>query len=334
MNAVLLAALFLSFPGATPAGEEKSPGDPGAAEGDASLPTAAFKTPEGQIKFQQALKKVSEDDYAGAKELLAGAQKEAVGPEDKKTVQGVIDDCRLGPEIEAARSLMAKKDERGALNKLEKLLRDHPKTCLRPKAEKIIREAEEIIYVVLDDFEAGERLQPQNEDVAKAAKGNKGLNRLVGEQSINTDPQYVRHGKGSMKWRLGEVGNLQKKLRNVNLNLNTYESPELKSPIVKWKQLVFWLHLPEEDEGVLQVVLAPGAKQETKAKAKGKAEAEFYGQKPIDLRGKRGWMEMRLDLRRDFGSAHPVKLEDVRFVQISITKPKDRTIYLDFVHLE
>src|SRR5262249_52999142 len=136
--AQVLLPLILAIAPFGSGADEPLPADP-AAEKDSSLPTAAFKTPDGQIKFQQALKKISEEDYPGARDLLVQVQKEAAGPEDKKTVQGILDDCRLGPEIEAARAQMAKKDERGALNRLEKLLREHPKTTLRPKAEKVIR---------------------------------------------------------------------------------------------------------------------------------------------------------------------------------------------------
>ena len=90
--------------------------------------------------------------------------------------------------------------------------------------------------------------------------------------------------------------------------------------------LVFWLFLPEDDEGSLQVLLfLPGGVG---------LRDSLHAEKLIDLRGKRGWQEVRLDLHRDFGNTRNVQLEDVRSIRIASRHLKRRTVYLDFVHLE
>ena len=100
----------------------------------------------------------------------------------------------------------------------------------------------------------------------------------------------------------------------------------LKNPITKWRYLVFSVYLPEAGEGNLRVMLSP--------ERSSYVVGSLYTKRFIELKRKRGWFDIKLDLRRDFGGNQFTKLEDVRYIRIDYMHLFHRTIYLDFVHLE
>jgi hypothetical protein len=128
-----------------------------------------------------------------------------------------------------------------------------------------------------------------------------------------------------MRWEL-EGAPRRRKAAGGGGGASSYASPPLKRSIAERHWLIFWVYLPEDGPGSLQVLLSPSAGAGVLA--------SLYSEKFIELGGKRGWIEVRLDLHRDFGNTRRVRLEDVRQVRINSIALQSRTIYLDFVHLE
>jgi hypothetical protein len=289
-----------------------------------------LKTPQATEKFLEALKKFDTEDYTGSRAGFNACLKDAATPADKKVIQAYIEDTKVGTEIAEAKKMVERKDERKAISRVEKALKANPTTYLRPEAEKFIQETEEIIFLVLDDFEPGDALQKETEsrgatteDDTKGTKSTSG--RWRANHFFNSDPRFVRHGKGSMKWKVGGAYSYGG-YSSYYYDSYSYRSMELKNSITKWHALVFWIYMAEADEGSLRVSLSPT----TEAGITG----SLYSGKLIDLRGQRGWKEIRLDLNRDFGNTRNVKLEDIHYVRIEYIHVKSRTLYLDFVHFE
>ena len=310
--------------------------DEPAAQVERKLPK--LKTPEAETRLKKALESFDAEKYTDARTVLGGLLKDATGPDDKKIIQALIDDTKLGTELETAKGQASKKDERKAITRVEKAIKLNPTSTLRPKAERFIRDTEELIYLILDDFEPGDVLEtvtksrqsdaddaPAKGGTSEEASGGppSGAYRVRKNMVFNSDPKLVKHGKGSMKWKVG--GDWGYSYRYW-WNGYGYSSPQLKNSITKWKQLVFWVYLPESDEGALRVTLSPDSEQGV--------FASLYSKKFVDLRGKKGWFEARLDLRNDFGNTQNVPLDEVRWVRIENMHLKVRTLYLDFVHFE
>jgi len=341
MMSWLTATLFLPLVFAAPQ-DAPEPAEPkvepkSAPKADAAPATPRampeLKTPQAGEKLQDGLKKIETGEYSAARTVLSGILKDAATPADRKLLQGLIDDTKLGSEIDAARDMVKRKDERRAIQRVERAIKTYPESALRPEAERFILETEEVIYLILDDFEPGDSLQrhtegggdePKVEDLKDAKSARDYLtSRWRKNMGFNSDPRFVRHGKGSMKWRIG--GDYYGLYRYWYEGYG-YNSTELKNAITKWRHLVFWVFLPEADEGTLRVTMSPEKEMGV--------YGSLYNKKLIDLRGKRGWMEVRMDLRNDFGGTAIVKLEDIRYIRIDNLNIKYRTIYLDFVHLE
>ncbi len=295
-------------------------------------PIPGLKTPLAVEKFQEGLKKFEAGDYTGARTTFTACLKDASTPADKKVLQNYIEDTKLGSEIDGARKMVERKEERKAISRVEKALKANPTSSLRPEAEKFLRETEELIFLILDDFEPGEGLQKETEardasgdkeDDTKSSRSSSG--RWRNNQSFTSDPKFVKHGKGSMKWKVGGAYNYYGSSSYYYDNY-CYRSAELKNPITKWRSIVFWVYIPDADEGVLRVSLSPTTEAGV--------YASLYNQKLTDLRGLRGWKEIRLDLNRDFGNTRNVRLEDIHYVRIEYLHVKSRTLYLDFVHFE
>ena len=300
------------------------PGSSGAVDGKGPppRPTPQFKNPQALEKFQDAAKKLESGDYVNARTAFNNLLKDASTPNDRKIVTGFIDDTKLGQELEASKEMVEKKDERKALVRAEKALKANPTSPLAPLVEKFIRETEELVYLILDDFEPGDALEKEtgaNQDGTK--KKTNDSTRFYEQMSQNNDPRFVRHGKGSMKWRLGGYYGSY-----YYSSYGGYRSLELKNPITNWRALSFWVYLPEADEGNLRVSLSPTLSVGV--------VGSLYTKKLIELRGKKGWMEVRVDLNKDFGNTQYVHLEDIRYIRIDSMHIHPRTIYLDFVHLE
>jgi hypothetical protein len=315
--------------------EDPAPDPPGSRpEVEVSKPAPpALKTPQAEEKFREGVQKLEAEEYAGARTILTACLKDASTPADRKAIQALIDDARLGLEIEAARKMAEQKNEKRAIARVEAALKANPQSPLAPKAEKFIRDTEEIIYCMLDDFEPGGTLhkETQGRDPARGETGEISLSsRFRSSMSFNSDPRYVFHGKGSLKWRAGGSTNPGpgpggKRWRG-DPEMRGYISAELRSPITNWRTLVFHVYLPEADEGSLQVTLAPTADA--------RVQDSLYSLKNVDLRGKKGWLPVQLDLQKDFGNSRNLKLEDVRFIRIEYLQTRFRTFYLDFIHLE
>ncbi len=324
-------------PGADGAKPERSGGiKPSAKEvekagtASAARPDPKFKTPQASDKFLEAKKKMESREYTGARVLLSVVQKDATTPADRKLVQSFIDDTKLGDEIEGSRKMVERKDERKAIARVEKALKTYTESTLRPEAEKFIQETEEIIYLIFDDFEPGSSLQKETEgrkaeETSTKEELTKSSGRWKKNMSYNSDPRMVRHGKGSMKWRVGG-DYFYSSSYSYWWATYGYVTAPLKNPITKWRQLVFSVYLPEADEGALRVTLATDEERGV--------FYSLYSKNLIDLRKQKGWKEVRLDLNRDFGNTQNVKLEDVRYIRIEYMQNKQRTIYLDFIHLE
>jgi hypothetical protein len=315
-------------------------------EGAASGPGPMLSTPEASKTFGEGLEKLSLGDYSGARAAFGACLKNAVGPGDREVLMELITDTKLGSEIEMAERLVERKEERRAIVMVQKALKTYPGSRLRPLAERFIERTEELIFLILDDFEPGESLQretapdwsPGDETAAdpraKGAKGRipdpapdaamKPAPRRSGRWSqnhrFNGDPRFVQHGKGSLAWTLAND------IRSGGTAATSYRSTVLPHPITRWRTLLFWVYQPQPASGSIQVTLAPdGNSPLTKC---------LYSEKFIELKGYRVWLEVRLDLKKDFGNTRFVKLDDMRCVRISSTTLIPRTIYLDFVHLE
>ncbi len=301
---------------------------PGQAPG--ARPDPKFKNTQASDKFLEAKKKMESREYAGARALFSVVQKDATTSADRKLVQSFIDDTKMGDEIEGAKKMVERKEERKAIARVEKALKTYTDSPLKPEAEKFIQETEEMIYLIFDDFEPGSSLQKDTEGRKEDETGTKEtLSKQSGRwkknMSYNSDPRMVRHGKGSMKWRVG--GNYYYSSSYTYWwDTYGYVTAPLKNPITKWRQLVFWVYLPESDEGALRVTLATDEDRGV--------FYSLYTKNMVDLRKQKGWKEVRLDLNKDFGNTQNVKLEDVRYIRIEYMHLRQRTIYLDFVHLE
>jgi len=333
-------------------GQTPTPAAPGPVPAAPAPAEPRFKTPAAAERFREGRRRMESEDYTGARTIFSSCLKDAEGPEDRKRINGLIDDTRLGVEIAAARKMVDRKDEKRAIARVEKALKAHPSSSLRSTAERFIRETEELIYIILDDFEPGSSLQLETapaEDAeagagkddpsagkketaegdpkagggkeSKAAPPSQRPKRWPSNFSYNSDPRFVAHGKGSCKWRL--PGNQVGRSSTVG---GGYRSATLARPITGWRTLSFSIYLPEVDDGALQVTLAPQADSDV--------TASRYTEKFIELKGKGGWMEVRLDLQRDFGNSRFVPLENVRVVRISSAHHLQRTIYLDFIRFE
>ncbi len=322
-------------PGADPKVEKGGKGGPGdSGKGEASAvkerPTPKLKSPQASEKLQEGLSQIAAREYAKARTTLNGVVKDAATPEDRKLLNALIDDTKLGSELEEARAMAERKDERKAITKVEKAIKAYPGSALRPLAEKFIQETEEVIYLVLDDFEPGSSLEVHSQTAKDPVKledksaSSLAANRWRKNQSFNSDPRYVQHGKGSMKWKVG--GDYWGYSYRYWYEGYGYQSLELKNPISKWRYLSFWIFAPEADDGSLRVTMAPELEMGVLG--------SLYTKKFIDLRGKRGWIPVRLDLRNDFGNTANVKLEDIKFIRFDYLNAKIRTIYMDWVHLE
>jgi hypothetical protein len=283
-----------------------------------------FKTEEIAKKFQAGIEEMESLEYGEAKKLFYSCLSGATGKGDREIVQGFLDDAKLGLEIENAR----KTGERSgggpmALNLLRGALEKYPGSKLVPEAEKLIREIEERIYLILDDFEPESgSLTTQSSRKAPFRNRRDRAARWAGSE-INSDPRFVIHGKGSLKW---EMSAGPRRRRAGRLLRGGYESAGFKNPIARWRYLVFWLYLPEPSEGTLQVLLSPNQKMNVLE--------SLYSKKLIDLRGRMGWLPVKLDLHRDFGNTGRLRLDQVRYIGIYPSYSRPRTVYLDFVHLE
>ena len=127
-----------------------------------------------------------------------------------------------------------------------------------------------------------------------------------------------------MKWKVG--GNAYARISSYSSYSDGYRSQEMKNSITRWRTLNFWIYLPEVDEGTLRVSLAP--------ESDSSIYSCLYAEKLIELRGKKGWLPVQLELNKSFGNTRNVKLEDIHFVILEYMHVKSRTIYLDFVHFE
>jgi len=315
----------------TDKGAKAGPDEKGQASAVKEKPAPKLKTPQASEKLQEALSQINSREYSKARAGLNSILKDAATPEDRKLLSGLIDDTKLGSELEEARTMVDRKEERKAITKVEKALKAYPASAVRPQAEKFIQETEEVIYLVLDDFEPGGSLEvhtqsnkDQDTKVQDKSASSLAQNRWRKNQAFNSDPRYVQHGKGSMKWKVG--GDYWGFSYRYYYEGYGYQSLELKNPINKWRYLCFWLFLPEADEGALRVTMAPELEMGVLG--------SLYTKKFVDFRGKRGWFPVRLDLKSDFGNTQNVKLEDIKFIRFDYMHQKIRTIYLDWVHLE
>jgi len=312
--------------GKLPAGEPEK----GQASAIKDKPAPKLKTPQASEKLQEATSQINSREYSKARIGLNSILKDAATPEDRKLLNGLIDDTKLGSELEEARAMAERKEERKAVSKVEKAMKAYPASALRPQAEKFIQETEEVIYLVLDDFEPGGSLEihtQSNKDQDKVqdkSAASLATNRWRKNQAFNSDPRYVQHGKGSMKWKVG--GDYWGYSYRYYYEGYGYQSLELKNSISKWRYLCFWVFLPEADEGSLRVTMAPELEMGVLG--------SLYTKKFVELRGKRGWLPVRLDLKNDFGNTQNVKLEDIKYIRFDYMHQKIRTIYLDWVHLE
>ena len=320
-------------------GREPPKADPAAGETAAEAlkapPTPVLKTPQAEEKFKEGMQKFKAEDYPGAADFFNACLKDASTPADKKTIQGLIDDTKFGLEIQAARKMVEQKNERKAIAKVQTALKKNAGSSLAPLAQKFIRETEELIYCILEDFEPGESFAQELQSEPDQGGGpprppGMGGRRREGMR-INSDPHFVRHGKGSMKWLVDGRGGGRDRPppgpggKDSPNSGAVFTTSEIKN-IAKWRTLLFSVYLPDADDGALRVVLAPNASSGT--------NYSLYTQKLIDLRGKKGWLDVNLDLNRDFANTKNVNLSDVRFIRIEYPNSKVRTIYLDFVHLE
>ncbi len=315
-------------------GEKPKPPEKGSGVAESpSRPTPKFKSPETAGKFQEALENMEFEDYTKARSLFRACLGDTTTAEDKKILLGLIDDTKLGTELVAAKKYAQSKNERKAIAKVQKALNRYPDSALVPLAEKFIQECEELIYLVLDDFEPGGSLDqftkkrkedPEAEEETRSTSSSTiSSSRWNSYHTFNADPRFVRHGKGSLQWRLGGDYGYTGYTYYYGRG---YRSAKLSNPITKWRYLVFSVFLPEADEGNLRVMLTPEIDTGVLR--------SLYTLKFIELRGKRGWLDIRLDLHRDFGGTRFLKLEDIRYIRIDNMHVKYRTIYLDYVHLE
>lgn len=299
-------------------------------------PVPKFKNEEAAGRFQEGMELMKVEEFVKARSIFRSCLKDAETTADRKILSGLVEDTRLGVEFLAAKKLFNDKNEKAALVKAQRALKRYPDSSLVPDVKQFMRECEELIFIILDDFEPGgslEKVTKRRKENAIADPSGSGSSssssssssgsssaRWNKSMSFNDDPRFVRHGKGSMKWRVGGDG------YSSYYYGRGYESMPLKNPITGRRYIVFSVFLPEADEGALRVMLSP---EDTTSVAR-----SLYTLKFIEFRKRLGWLDVRLDLRRDFGGTRFVKLEDVRYVRIDYMHLKYRTIYLDFVHFE
>jgi len=341
----LLAGLVAGAPAEPRAAAKKAfdpeAGRPLAAEPAEKPAVPEMKTPQAAEKLKEAMGKLEARDYAGARTILAACLKDAAAAKDRKIIQGLIEDAKLGAEIEAARKMADGKKEKKAIARVEAAIKKSPESFLVPAARKFIAETEELIYCVLDDFEPGDTLEtetaPGDEESEGAKRPGFGFNqsRWRYGMTYNSDPAHVLHGKGSMRWAVGgggrggvgRGGGGRGGGPGMPGQFRGYRSVELKKGFhTRWRYLAFYVFLPEASEGTFQVTLSPTAEAVV--------DDSLHTQKLVDLRGKTGWLPVVLDLSKDFGNTQNVKLEDVRYVRIEYNHVNRRVLYLDFVHLE
>lgn len=266
---------------------------------------ATFK--EGQAHF-------SNTKWKDAEKCFKSCKKGAIG-DQKKTIESWINACKGGKKLAKVEKLIAKESWKKAWKQLQPLLSNYGTTPLSERLDSVRVVIEQEIFLPLANYEEE---PPANEITDRA--GTQGA-------SLNDNPKYVKSGKRSLKWDAGAgpgfAGMVFGRLPIARLDGNN---------VADYPYLHLSIYAPNADFGKFTLYFGNADALAAADPTNILRTKSFFHHLTVN---KEGWLDLRLDLRRQAQTLSAAQWSDVTELVLLVIPPsKPKTIFIDDVRLE
>lgn len=283
-----------------------------------------FKDEDAGTLFEAALEKFENEKYRDARRSFQKLLRRTADTNSRTIVRRYVADCSVGEELIKWRQKLESghdvKDSYRVLRGAMKLLEEAEGSSLLPDVKAFIAGLEETLFYTIDDFEPGGKTDEAIADLQAERKRRLelGWGAWYDEYEVQKNVAYVKRGTGSLRWQSGGDA-------YHDYWYHGYLSPKLPPALKKYRYLKLWVYAPKPGYGLIRVHLMP--------RVDSSPYSSLYCKRNFNLSGKKGWVEVTFDLRRDFGNTQNVDLGEVRYVRIVNAHATSRTLYLDWLHL-